>query len=146
MIDILFSDDINGLLGGVGYFLVDVDPGIICGNVSIADMSIVPGKAQDLVHTQQAGKGQIHRQVKSGAFASIQRLADGVYIPDIALVVTGAGQNGVVERILGNQLPADCLLERAAQELDDLLYVGIRQVLGRCSVGLGTDSRRFAQR
>lgn len=71
---------------------------------------------------------------------------DGIGVPDVALLVARPGQHGILKRIFGNQLPSDCLLESAAQELDDLLHIGIRQIFGCCPVRSGAEGWRLAQR
>ena len=145
VVDVLLANGVDCLLRGAGYFFVNVDPGVICGNVRIRDVNIVPGKAQNLAHTQRTGKGKVHRQIKPGVVAGVQRLTDGIRVPDVALLVARPGQHGILKRILGDQLPADCLLESAAQELDDLLHVGIRQELGCCPVSSGADGWRLTK-
>ena len=145
MVDILLPQHFNGPLGGPRQLLVDENIGVVIGNIVIGDVDIVPGQPQDLTHAQGAGKGQVHRYIELAVRTLVQGGADHIGCPDVPLLVLRLGQNHIVEGVLGNQLPSYCLLEGAAQELDDLLNGGISDQVCLCMMGPGIHRRSFLQ-
>ena len=84
-------------------------------------MDIIPGQAKDFTHTQRAGKGKVHCHIELAVRTLIQGGTDHIRIPDIPLLVLRLWEDHVIKRISRNDLPPYRLLERTAEELDDLL-------------------------
>lgn len=143
--DILFTEHVDGALRRAGQLLVDIDPRIVGGNVGVADVNIVPGQAEDFSETERAGKRQVHGDVQLAFRAGVQRLTNGVCVPDFLLLVVRPGQDRVVEGISPDDLPAHRLLERAAHQLENFLDVAVSQVLAGRLVRPGGHGRRGAQ-
>ena len=108
-------------------------------------MDIVPGQPQDLTHPQRAGKGQVHSHIELAVRTLVQGGADHISGPDVPLLILRLGQNHIFKGVLGNQFPPYRLLERAAQELDDLLDGGVGDQIRLCMMGPGIHCRSFLQ-
>ena len=145
VVDILLPQHLNGPLGGPRQLLVDENIGVVIGNIVIGDVDIVPGQPQDLTHPQGAGKGQVHRYIELAVRTLIQGGADHIGGPDVPLLILRLGQYHIVKGVLGDQLPPYCLLEGAAQELDDLLDGGVSDQVCLCVMGPGIHRRGFLQ-
>ena len=52
MVDVLLPQHFNSPLGGPRQLLVDVDIGVVIGNIFIGDVDIAPGQPQNFPHTQ----------------------------------------------------------------------------------------------
>ena len=57
VVDVPLADHLNGPLGGPHQLLVDVDIGVVRGDVIVLDVDIVPGEPQNLADPHGAGKG-----------------------------------------------------------------------------------------
>ena len=120
MVDVLFTQRFDSLLGSARQLFVDVDIGVVRGNIFILDMDVLPSQPQNLTHSQRASKREIHGNIELAVLALIQRQANRVGIPDVPLFINGLGKNRIFKRILANQFPTHSLLECTTQELDDL--------------------------
>lgn len=60
VVDVPLANHLNGPLGGLHQLLVDVDIGVVHGDVLVLDVDIAPGESQNLADPHGAGKGQIH--------------------------------------------------------------------------------------
>ena len=145
MVDVLLPQHLNGPFGGPRQLLVDIDIGIVIGNILVGDMDIVPGQPQDLAHPQRAGKGQVHGHIELAVRTLVQCGADHISGPDVPLLILRLGQDHIFKGVLGDQLPPHRLLERAAQEFDDLLNGGIGHKVRLCVMGPGIHRRGFLQ-
>ena len=145
MVDILLPQHFNGPFGGPRQLLVDIDTGIVISNILVRDMDIVPGQPQDLTHSQRAGKGQVHSHIELAVRTLVQRGADHIGGPNIPLLILRLGKDHIFKGVLGDQLPPYCLLEGAAQELDDLLNGGVSDQVCLCVMGSGIYRRGFLQ-
>ncbi len=47
MVDVLLPQHLNGPFGGPRQLLVDIDIGVVIGNILVGDMDVVPGQPQD---------------------------------------------------------------------------------------------------
>ena len=135
----------NGPLGGPRQLLVDVDIGVVSGDVLIGDVDIAPGQPHDFAHAHGTGKGQIHCHIEFPVRTLIQGGADHISGPDVPLFMFHFRQDHIVEGILRDQLPPDRLLEGAAEELDDLINGGVGHELRFGMVVLGVYCRGFLQ-
>ena len=108
-------------------------------------MDIVPGQPQDLAHPQRAGKGQVHGHIELAVRTLVQCGADHISGPDVPLLILRLGQDHIFKGVLGDQLPPHRLLERAAQEFDNLLNGGIGHKVRLCVMGPGIHRRGFLQ-
>ena len=125
MVDVLLPQHLNSPLGGPRQFLIDVDIGVVIGNIFIGDVDIAPGQSQNLTHAQRTGKGKVHCHIEFAVRTLIQSGADHIGGPDVPLLVFHFGQHHIVKGVLGNQLPPNRLLEGTAEKFDDLLDSGI---------------------
>ena len=145
IVDIPMPQHFNGPLGGSRQLLVDVDIGVVSGDVLVGDVDIAPGQSHNLTHAHGTGKGQIHRHIEFPVRTLIQGGADHIGGPDVPLFMFHFRQDHIVEGILRDQLPPNRLLEGAAEELDDLVNGGVGHELRFGMVVLGVHRRSFLQ-
>ena len=62
----------------------------------------------------------------------IQRLANGICIPNVTLFINSFRQDGVVERIFADQFPTNSLLKGAAKKFEDSFNCRIRNIFCVC--------------
>ena len=145
MVDVLLPQHLNGPLGGPRQLLIDVDIGVVIGNIFIGDVDIAPGQPQNLTHAQRTGKGQIHCHIEFAIRTLIQGGADHIGGPDVPLLVFHFGQHHIVKWVLGNQLPPNRLFEGAAEKFDDLFDGSVGDKLRFGVVRPGVHRRGFLQ-
>ena len=56
MVDILFAQRLDCPFGGARQFLVNIDIGVVRGDLVLGNMYVVPGQPQNLTHTERAGE------------------------------------------------------------------------------------------
>ena len=145
MVDVLLPQHLNGPLGGPRQLLVNVDIGVVIGNIFIGYVDIAPGQPQNFAHAQRTGKGQVHCYIELAVRTLVQGGADHIGGPDVPLLVFHFGQYHIVKGVLGNQLPPNRLLEGAAEKFDDLLDGSVGDKLRFGMVRLGVHRRGFLQ-